>query len=270
MRENPLLDKLKSGRTALGLYVNITDMIVLCGHLGFDWGMLDHMFTAHDFSQMDSLIRSAEAAGMTPVVRVQSNPWLGYDHRVAVDVTRLLGIGAQFVLVSHSGKQEIDECLEVAGDWHRKVLIIHPFSDYDEWAPGREKMEQEMFIIPQAESVGALESLEEVIKTPGVKLVFLAMTDASRIITGSDTPNFYDEKLWAYVDRAVELGKEHGVWIGANTSYAYSLEEITKRIGMLHEHGVQMIMAQGANFLFQVAMTSFLKEVRPLIGEKLD
>ena len=39
---------------------------------------------------------------------------------------------------------------------------------------------------------------------------------------------------------------------------------------MLHDHGVQMIMAQGANFLFQVAMTAFLKEVRPLIGEKLD
>jgi 4-hydroxy-2-oxoheptanedioate aldolase len=267
MRENPLLDKLREGRTALGLYANSTDMIDLCAHLGIDWVMLDQMFSAHDWGRMDELIRATEGAGMTPVVRVQSNPWLGYDHRIAVDVTRALGIGAQFVLVSHSGKQEIDECLEVAGDWHRKVLIIHPFSDFDDWAPGQERMKDEMFIIPQPESVGALETLDDVIRTPGVKLVFIAMTDASRVLTKSQKPDFYDKRLWDYIDRAVALGKEHGVWIGANTSYAYSLEEIAKRIGMLHSHGVRMIMAQGTNFLFQIAMQQFLKGVRPLIGE---
>ena len=31
--------------------------------------------------------------------------------------------------------------------------------------------------------------------------------------------------------------REHGIAIGANTSYAYSLEELQKRIRLLHEHG---------------------------------
>src|ERR1051325_2846499 len=130
---NPLLDKLRAGETALGLYVNSADMVDLCGFLGFDWFMIDQMFTAHDWGGTDRLIRAGEAAGITTVVRGQAHPWLGYDHRIAVDVSRALGIGAQFVLVSNSGMQEVEECVEVSKDWHRKALTIHPYGDFEEW-----------------------------------------------------------------------------------------------------------------------------------------
>jgi len=39
------------------------------------------------------MIRACEAAGITPVVRVHSDPWTVYDHRIAVDLSRLQGIG---------------------------------------------------------------------------------------------------------------------------------------------------------------------------------
>jgi hypothetical protein len=42
--------------------------------------------------------------------------------------------------------------------------------------------------------------------------------------------------------------------------------EIRRRIEHLQEHGVQMIMAQGANFLFQVAMNQMLKELAPVLA----
>ena len=54
--------------------------------------------------------------------------------------------------------------------------------------------------------------------------------------------------------------------IGANTSYAYSLEEIKNRVRRLRKHGVDMIMVQGAPFLFQVAMTEFLEDLRPALS----
>jgi high-affinity K+ transport system ATPase subunit B len=60
------------------------------------------------------------------------------------------------------------------------------------------------------------------------------------------------------VDRAVALGKEHDVVIGANTSYVYSLKGLRERIDHLQDHGVRMIMIQGANFIFQVAMKELL------------
>lgn len=263
---NRLLEKIKANETSLGLWVNSVDMIDLCAHLGFDWFMIDQMFTPHDWSKTDELIRAGESAGITPVVRVQSNPWLGYDHRVAVDVTRLLGMGAQFVMVSNSGKQEIDECLEVAKDWHRKALWVHPYSDFDDWVPQLDKHVEETYIIPQPETQGGLDTLGDCIREPGIKAALIAMTDASRVLTGEHQPDWYNEILWRYVDEAVALGREHNVYVGANTSYAYTMEEMRNRVIHLHEHGVKMILVQGAPFLFQVAVGQFLRELRPVIG----
>jgi len=265
MRANPLLENLRSDRTSLGLYVNSPDMVELCGFLGFEWFMIDQMWTSNDWQKTEELVRAGEAAGITPVVRVQSNPWLGYDHRVAVDVSRACGIGAQFVLVSHSGKKEIEECVEASKGWHKRIMTIHPYRDFGEWDTVLEQQLGETYVIPQPETRDALDSLEEVIANPGVRLVFVAMTDASRVLTGSHTPDFHHPALWEYVDRAVAAGKEHGVTVGANTSYAYSLEEIATRTRLLHEHGVRMIMLQGAPFLFQIAMTEFLRELRPAL-----
>jgi 4-hydroxy-2-oxoheptanedioate aldolase len=266
MPRNPLLEDIQEGRTSIGLWANSTDMVELCGFVGFHWVMIDQMFTSMDWQKTSEMIRAAEASDITPVIRMQSNPWLGYDHRIAVDLTRVMGIGAQFMLVSNSGKQEIDECVIAARDWHRKALTIHPYRSLDEWDSTLAKQTQQTFVIPQPETQGALDSLEEVIADPEIKIVFIAMTDASRIITGSHKPDFNNEKLWQYVDRAVALGKQYGVTIGANTSYAYNMDEMRQRTIKLHEHGVRMIMVQGVNFLFQIVALQFLADLKPHLG----
>ena len=258
MAQNPLLERLQDGRPSIGVWANSPDMIELCAFVGFHWVMIDQMFTSNDWQKTEELIRAADGSGITAVVRIQSNPWLGYDHRVAVDVSRANGIGAQFIMVSHSSKQEIDESLVASKDWHRKALSIHPYRSFDEWDRGLDRQAAFTYLIPQPETRGALDSLEEVIADPAVKVVFIAMTDASRIITGGHKPDWYNARLWEYVDRAVELGREHGVTIGANTSYAYTMDEMKKRVERLVDHGVKMIMSQGAPFLFQIAAGEFL------------
>jgi 4-hydroxy-2-oxoheptanedioate aldolase len=267
MPQNPLLERLKEDKPSIGVRANSADMIELCAFVGFHWVMIDQMFTSNDWQKTEELIRAADGCGITPVVRIQSNPWLGYDHRIAVDVSRANGIGAQFILVSHSSKQEIDESLVASKDWHRKALSIHPYRSFAEWDKGLDKQAAFTYLIPHAETQGALDSLEDVIKDPAVKVVFIAMTDASRIITGSHKPDWYNARLWEYVDRAVELGKAHGVTIGANTSYAYRMDEMKKRVEHLVDHGVKMIMAQGAPFLFQIAATEFLGDLKGSIGD---
>lgn len=262
---NPLLEKLRSDRTSLGLYVNSPDMVELCAHLGFDFFIVDQMFSANDWSRTEELIRTGEAAGITPVVRIQSNPWQGYDHRLAVDVTRALGVGAQFVTTSISCLKEAEECLRSGRDWHRKVMIIHYYKDYDEWAPVHEQREKETYVMPLLESEEALGQIDDIMRLPGLKVLRVAMTDSSRVLTGNHKPDWYHPKLWEHLDRTVAMGRKHGIAIGANTSYAYSLEELQKRIRLLHEHGVRMILVQGANFLFQVAMNEFLKPLRGIL-----
>lgn len=261
MHKNPLLDKIKAKKPALGTHTSDPHLIEVLALLGFDWFWVDQMFTDNDWQKMQTLIWAGEAAGITPVVRVQSDPWLGYDHRVAVDVQRLNGIGAQFIFISHSGKKEIEECLQVAKDWHRRALTVHYFKDLN-WDTQIDRMTEQCYVIPHAESKGALDSLEETMALPDLKMFFLAMTDASKVLTGEKHPDFYNPKLWKYVERAVELADKNGIVLGANTSYAYTMKEMRERIKRLVDAGITMIMVQTAPFLFQVAMSEFLDGVR--------
>jgi 4-hydroxy-2-oxoheptanedioate aldolase len=259
---NPLLDKYRSGGTALGVIVNSPDMIEVCAQIGFDWVEIDQMFTAFDWNDVQYMIRTAEAAGITPVVRIQSYPWLGYDHRVPIDVSRVLAIGAQFVMVSHSGKREIEECLSLADDWHRKALWLHPFKSFDDWGTVTDEMAQGTFIIPQPESAGALAELDETLALPGVRMLFFAMGDLSKLLSGSKRPEWYHPKLWEHVRRAVAIGRERGIMIGGVTSYAYDLQELASRIKKLHDEGVRLIMLPGVNFVTQLVLGKFIDGVK--------
>jgi 4-hydroxy-2-oxoheptanedioate aldolase len=240
-------------------------MVDLCARLGFDWCFIDMILSPFDWREVHTLITAAEAAGVTPVVRVQSCPWLGYDHRVSVDVFRLLSIGAKAVLVSNSGKREIEECLSMRDDWHRKALWVHPFDAFEEWSPRTDAMEEETYIIPHLESMGAYEDFEATLTLPGIKAFFFAMTDSSKVLANSRTPDWYLPKLWEYVNRAVTYGRQHNIVIGANTSYAYDMDEMARRVIKLHEAGVRMIMIQSINFLAQVSVGGWMREVRRTI-----
>ena len=264
MANNPLLRKIHEGGTCIGTRINSADMIELCGHVGFEWFVIDQMFSANDWGRTENFIRAGEAAGITPVVRIQANPWVGYDHRLAVEVSRAMGIGAQFVLVSNSCKKEIDECTEVAKGWHRKAMIIHPFNDEKEWLVKRDRP-QESFVIPQPESKGAIEEIDEIVKHPDVKAIFFAMSDATMSLTGQKKPDWYHPIIWDHLDRVVALGKKHDCIIGANTSYAYDMDELVKRVRLLHEHGVRLIQVQSVNFIFQIVANKFLRELKPIL-----
>lgn len=261
MITNPLLEKIKAKKTALGLFLQEPGMVELSASLGFDWFMIDQMFTGLDWGKTQYLIRTAKGAGITPVVRVQSNPWIGYDHRIAVDVTRAQGIGAQFIFVSNSCCKEIEECFLVSRDWHRNPGIVHPFNN-SKWDKQIDEMGDETFIIPQVETLKALDEMEETLALPGLRMFFFAMTDASRAVTGQKNPDWYNPKLWKYVDKAVKIGEKKGIVIGANTSYAYTMKEMRERVKRLHDAGIKMIAVQGATFLFKVAMNEFLAGVK--------
>lgn len=262
MLKDSLAEKIRSGATAIGAYTNDADMIELMAHMGFDYVMIDQMFTSTDWSKVETLIRTSEASGITPLIRVQSNPWLGYDHRVAVDVARLLGIGAQYVIVSHSGIQEIQECIEASRDWHRKAMHIHPFDGFDQWSPRIDKMASGTTIIPQPETRQSLSESTQTLELPDVRMLFYAMTDASRVLAGDAKPDWYLPELWDLVDQGVAAARNKGAVVMANTSYAYTMEELANRVAKLHAHGVQMILVQGAPFLFQIAVGEFLSRVR--------
>jgi 4-hydroxy-2-oxoheptanedioate aldolase len=265
--QDPLLENLKKGKTSIGLWITSPDMVELCGHMGFDCFLSDQMYTGLDWGQTENMIRAGKAAGITPIVRVQSNPWLGgYDSRIAADVLRARGIGANFIMCSFENNKELEEAIAIQNDWHGRYFYIHPFKNLDEWGPVTEERAKETFIIPQIESKKGMEELEETLSIPGLKAYMIAMSDASREVTGSIAPDFYSPKIWEYLHKAVEIGKKKGIAIVANTSYAYSMEEHGKRARMLYDAGVDVIYLQGALLLFQIAIGAFLDDLKKDLG----
>lgn len=265
--QNPLLENLKSGKTSIGLWIHTPDMVELCAHLGFDWFLCDQMYTGIDWSKSEEMVMAGKAAGITPVVRVQSNPWIGeYDPRTAADVLRARGIGAQFIMISIKGNKELEEAIAISRDWHGRYMYVHPFKSLEEWGPVSEEIAKETVIIPQIESKKGMEELEETLSIPGLKACMIAMSDASREVAGSIAPDWYNPKIWEYLKKAIEIGKKKGIAIQANTSYAYDMKELARRAKKLYDAGVDIIHLQGAPFLFQIAIGHFLDGLRRDLG----
>jgi len=261
MLKDPLGEKLASEKgIALGGWTSDPDMVELMAYMGFDWVMFDMMFTSTDLGKLETLIRTAEAAGITPAVRLPAFPWLGNDPAVPRSLGRIGGIGAKYVRVSVANLEEAQQCAQVAQDWHKKIMHIWKFNS-DEAKANR------TLLWPLAETEEVIRSYKEIIALPEVKIFGFGMGDASMVLSGSDKADFYQPELWNYIDDAVAYAKQHDAVIGCNTSYAPTLAEMNKRAVKAAQHGVRVIMLQGAPFLFQIAIAPFLKDVRDQISE---
>lgn len=257
MVRDALKEKLDSGGTAFGVIAFDPYSIEVAAHMGFDWIFIDLMFTALDWGATETLLRCCEAAGVTPVVRVQSNPWLGYDHRIAVDVTRLISIGAQYIVVSNSCKQEIEECLEAARNWHKKYWVHKDASDW-----GSKAGEWGVQIIPQPECKQGLMELAETLALPGIHMTFIGTTDPSMALGKTKTPNFYSEELWKYIDEIVAQTRVRGTHLICNTSWFKSMDDMVGRVQHMRSHGVRMPLLQTAYYLMQVGAGKYLKDLQ--------
>src|SRR5689334_17812743 len=93
MKENVLRRKLAEGRTAVGsfLYVPSAKLTEIVGLAGFDFVVIDMEHGPIDTGVAEDMVRAAEVAGVTPLIRVTHNsPHL---------ILRALDIGAQGVHV---------------------------------------------------------------------------------------------------------------------------------------------------------------------------
>ncbi|MFB6108572.1 MAG: hypothetical protein ABEJ82_07010 [Haloplanus sp.] len=274
----PFADLLKAqlddGAPAVGLFINEPKMVELAAHMGFDWCMLDQMFTNNDWQKTETLIRTANSAGITPIVRVHSYPWTGYDPHVVANVARAIGIGADYVMVSYSGVQEIEDALPLTHADHQKESHIFPYDDLLPYGDGETSDGHSgIQIIPHVESTGAFESLESVMDNADVDYCFIALNDAMQELTGEERPDWDDPRVWEFVDEVVELGRKTDTVVGANpsfhgagTDFTYSLDVLEDRVVELHDRGIEMVMAQSAPMIFQLAGSRLLQN----FSERID
>ena len=95
MRQNRVKKVMKDGKLALGSYVSFADpaVIEIIGLAGFDAAFIDMEHTSFGLNLVEQMIRAADLAEVTSVIRVPDN-----DAKL---ILRILEMGGQGIIVPH-------------------------------------------------------------------------------------------------------------------------------------------------------------------------
>ena len=211
--------------------------------------------SALDFKDCAHVIRAADAAGITPFVRVSD-----------VDATlikKLLNLGCMGIVVPHATRESCERALQAmryAPEGERGACPIVRASNYapPSWNEYASHSNREVMLIPLIEDREVLADFERFADMPGADVFFVGPTDLA-ISLGVPDATFDDPLMSAALERVVAAAKRNGkpvmTTIGNRPEPAYGAA-VSKR-------GVQLIVLGTDGHLF-------LDACRRLRGVKQD
>lgn len=206
-----LRNKLRDGGVALGGWMQIPHPSVaeIMGDAGYDWVALDLEHGAIGPQQLPDLCRALELGGTLPLAR------LAQGH--AKDCKQALDAGAAGVIVpmieSAEQLREVHAlcCWPPSGrrgvGFSRANLFGKRFAAYREEA-------QAPFLVAMIEHISAVESLEAILKVPGLDALLIGPYDLSASM--GITAQFADPSFVAAVQRVRVLAEQHGIACGVH------------------------------------------------------
>ena len=178
---NTLKQKLENGQQPIGIFFDTaSEYLMECtGRTGIDFVIIDNEHSPIEAETSARLIRAAENAGVTPLCRVReiSRP----------AILKLLDVGAQGLIIPNvHSVQQVKDIISYARYYPIGQRGFCP-SRKDGWGfdglgsvpDTMAHFNAETLIIPQCETVGALESIEEIAALDGVDGIFVGPLDLS-------------------------------------------------------------------------------------------
>jgi 4-hydroxy-2-oxoheptanedioate aldolase len=260
---NRLFQKISKDELALGVWIKGGPHLVsTIARAGFDFVRPDMMFSALDWKELDHIHRTAESVGIATWLRIPSNPWLAGEGamQVVVDAARAFSLGVPVVQVSVASAQQVRALVEVAKDWHRSGAGEYPNSN-DSFTNQGSRVIEETMVVPAIESRSAIEQLDEILEIEGLRAIQLACTDFSKEL---GYPFQYEHpEVWKAIDRLSEKARARGILVVANTGYDYTTyDEIAGRVQRLYDHGVRVVLMQGAEFLLESFSKTLIEKIK--------
>jgi 4-hydroxy-2-oxoheptanedioate aldolase len=250
MQTNSLKQKLAAGRavSVIAPFASSAGLVELLGHLEFDGVFIDCEHGPSGWEDVENMVRAAEVAGYSSVVRVDRND--------AATITRALDRGAGGIQVPHvntaAEAQAIVEHAKYAPLGHRGWSGWRAVFGEDSAEYPRRANEQTLVVV-MLEEVEALSNLDSILHVDNVDVFFVAPGDlaqslgypghvdhpqvaaaledalrrihaAGRISGTLTTP--------AMVDRHLGLGVQF-LYIGLASLLNAAAKEFTKKVGTL-------------------------------------
>lgn len=206
--QNKVREKLSGGANLVGMmhFTGSPMMIEVMASAGMDFANIDMEHSPIGVELVAHLIRTADAAGITPFVRVPSvDPGM---------IKQVLNLGASGVIVPHATKQD---CLDAvaavryAPEGVRGSCPAIRAATYTQpdWAKWTRHANATISVIPLLEEKAEIDAADEILSIDGVDIVFLGPFDYS-VAMGIPGANFDHPVMAGALDRLVKAATSRG------------------------------------------------------------
>lgn len=199
-----------NGEKPLGMFFDTASVSVMecLGRTGIDFVIIDNEHSPIEAETTAQLVRTAELTGLCPLARVReiSRP----------AVLKLLDVGVQGLIVPNvHSTDEVRELVSYAKYYPLGQRGFCPsrkdgwgFDGYGSVPETMAHFNSETLVIPQCETVGALDAIEEICALDGVDGIFVGPYDLS---ISMGIPGMFDSaEFQSAIDRIVSACHEAG------------------------------------------------------------
>lgn len=236
MRENRVKRVIREGDLAIGAYVSFADpaVVEIIGLAGFDAAFIDMEHTAIDLSMVEDMIRAAELAGVTSLIRVHENdPGL---------ILRILDMGGQGIIIPHveglEGAKRAVDAVRYAPMGKRGAAGGTRAASYGavSWREHVRTSNEEILLSVMAEDDRAFDDIEAMAGLEGLDLVAVGPADLTESLGVTDPK---DPRLKAKVEeiagRIKSVGKAKFSIPVRHPTYPLNAQEL-KELGVGYTH----------------------------------
>jgi 2-keto-3-deoxy-L-rhamnonate aldolase RhmA len=211
MKTNMTRQKLLSGQATYGVFAMMPtpESLEVCALLGYDWVMIDGEHGPIDDRMVGHMIRAAEAAGITPFVRVPRNE--------APTILRMLDQGAQGIMVPQVNSRAEAERVVAACKYYpdgMRGMATARGADFGITLPLKEiiaHVNREVMIIIQIENIAGVNALDEILQAKGIDVLFIGPGDLSQSL---GKPGQFDApEVQSAIERIITKGEQAGVTV---------------------------------------------------------
>lgn len=252
MRENQLKKKLQNGESAIGTFVKLTDPAVpeLLALAGFDFFVLDTEHVAVDREQLTNIVRAADAAGITPIVRVRENQ--------QVEILQNLDLGYAGVQVPNvDTAQQARDLVSFVKYTPAGVRGLSPSvraCDYGTCGVQEyiDAANHNTMVISHCETKTCVENLDEVLRVPGVDVIFIGPMDLSQSygVPGRTDDPEVQAAIETVAAKTLAAGKAVGTVAGTPEAARRLIEKGVQYILLASDQG--MIIKWGKQAIRQI------------------
>lgn len=180
LKKNDLKKALQSGKTVLGPFLKLTDpaVVEIMGFAGFDFVIIDAEHGPISMQSAQNMIRAAETANITPIIRVANN-----DESL---ILRALDIRAQGVQIPQINRKSdalrAVKSVKYSPQGERGVCRYVRAANYSSMDKFKyfKSANEETMIIAHIEGVEGINNLDEILSVPGMDVIFIGPYDLSQ------------------------------------------------------------------------------------------